>query len=178
MTLKFTLLYMQIFQKGITKKQGFTIVELLIVIVVIAILAAISVVAYNGIQNRSNDAAVSFDISTIRKKLELVKVDLGHYPQALSQFPSDFKFSKSVYDPIQNNVYYITDTVNDTYALGLRSKSLKGFILTNSGIQENVNVAANATATAISVTWGGAGTWAVQGYNSTGVWSASWSWTN
>jgi prepilin-type N-terminal cleavage/methylation domain-containing protein len=32
---------------------GFTIVELLIVIVVIAILAALSVVAYNGIQNRA-----------------------------------------------------------------------------------------------------------------------------
>ena len=35
-----------------TKSRGFTIVELLIVIVVIAILAAITVVAYNGIQNR------------------------------------------------------------------------------------------------------------------------------
>ena len=34
------------------KKRGFTIVELLIVIVVIAILAAISIVAYNGIQAR------------------------------------------------------------------------------------------------------------------------------
>lgn len=32
---------------------GFTIVELLIVIVVVAILAAISIVAYNGIQVRS-----------------------------------------------------------------------------------------------------------------------------
>src|SRR5690606_32457113 len=36
-------------------KSGFTIVELLIVIVVIAILAAISVVAYTGIQQRANN---------------------------------------------------------------------------------------------------------------------------
>lgn len=39
------------------KTNGFTIVELLVVIVVIAILAAISVVAYTGIQNRAADSA-------------------------------------------------------------------------------------------------------------------------
>ncbi|MBC7512702.1 prepilin-type N-terminal cleavage/methylation domain-containing protein [Candidatus Saccharibacteria bacterium] len=33
--------------------KGFTIVELLIAIVVIAILAAISIVAYNGVQQRA-----------------------------------------------------------------------------------------------------------------------------
>ena len=37
------------------KQSGFTIVELLIVIVVIAILAAISIFAYNGIQQRANN---------------------------------------------------------------------------------------------------------------------------
>ncbi|MBJ58617.1 hypothetical protein CL689_00720 [Candidatus Saccharibacteria bacterium] len=39
-------------------KRGFTIVELLIVIVVIAILAAVTIVAYNGIQNQAKNAQV------------------------------------------------------------------------------------------------------------------------
>ena len=39
--------------------KGFTIVELLIVIVVIAILAAISIVAYTGVQNRARNSAAA-----------------------------------------------------------------------------------------------------------------------
>lgn len=62
------------------KQKGFTIVELLIVIVVIAILAAISIVAYNGIQGRSAFAKVNSDLISMKKLLELYKVDNGSYP--------------------------------------------------------------------------------------------------
>ena len=41
-----------------TKNSGFTIVELTVVVAVIAILAAVTVVAYQGIQARANDATV------------------------------------------------------------------------------------------------------------------------
>jgi general secretion pathway protein G len=61
-------------------KSGFTIVELLIVIVVIAILAAITIVAYNGIQARARDNLRYTDAKTIMKALELYKVDHGSYP--------------------------------------------------------------------------------------------------
>jgi len=49
---------------------GFTIVELLIVIVVIAILAAISIVAYSGIQQRANNTAI---IQAAQQTLKLIK---------------------------------------------------------------------------------------------------------
>lgn len=48
---------------------GFTIVELLITIVVIAILASISIVAYNGIQARAKDARRAQDMANIKKAL-------------------------------------------------------------------------------------------------------------
>jgi prepilin-type N-terminal cleavage/methylation domain-containing protein len=61
-------------------KSGFTIVELLIVIVVIAILAAISIVAYNGIQSRARDAERKSDISAIQKHIEIFYINNGFYP--------------------------------------------------------------------------------------------------
>ena len=53
------------------RDDGFTIVELLIVIVVIAILAAISVVAYNGIQTRTQETVVKSDLVMFHKQVSL-----------------------------------------------------------------------------------------------------------
>ncbi|RRJ85700.1 prepilin-type N-terminal cleavage/methylation domain-containing protein [Gulosibacter macacae] len=50
--------------------RGFTIVELLIVIVVIAILAAISIVAYTGIQSRAHDTRLLAESRQIETKLQ------------------------------------------------------------------------------------------------------------
>ncbi len=61
---------------------GFTIVELLIVIVVIGILAAITIVAFNGVQQSANDTRGLQDIASIRKALEQYKVLNGQYPAA------------------------------------------------------------------------------------------------
>ncbi|MGB3945761.1 MAG: prepilin-type N-terminal cleavage/methylation domain-containing protein [Candidatus Saccharimonadales bacterium] len=59
---------------------GFTIVELLIVIVVIGILAAISIVAYTSVQNRGHDSAIQNDLRTIAKQFELYRIDNQRYP--------------------------------------------------------------------------------------------------
>lgn len=62
------------------KVKGFTLVELLIVIVVIAILAAISIVAYNGIQQRSRDSAAKSAASQLSTKVEAWNGIKGSYP--------------------------------------------------------------------------------------------------
>lgn len=53
---------------------AFTIVELLIVVVVIAILAAITIVAYNGVTNRAKDSARTSELSQWKKKSEVYKI--------------------------------------------------------------------------------------------------------
>ena len=62
------------------KVNSFTLVELLIVIVVIAILAAISIVAYNGIQQRSRDSAAKSAASQLSTKIEAWNSIKGSYP--------------------------------------------------------------------------------------------------
>lgn len=62
------------------KRHGFTIVELLIVIVVIGILAAISIVAYNGIQARASMPTKETAMSNVHKLFELHRIEHGAYP--------------------------------------------------------------------------------------------------
>lgn len=69
---------MQVHQKSTQK--GFTIVELLIVIVVIGILAAITVVAFNGVRNRADGASALSAANTVDKKVEAYNAELGRYP--------------------------------------------------------------------------------------------------
>ena len=59
------------------KAYGFTIVELLIVIVVVGVLAAISIVAYSGIQGRAKDAAARASVEGLIKELAIAEVESG-----------------------------------------------------------------------------------------------------
>lgn len=101
---------------------GFTIVELLIVIVVIAILAAISIVAYTGIQNRAHDASVQSDVrSSYNKMLEYQAVN-GVFPNTEAQLSeASLVATRSSY-PTAGNVYLLCIS-NDAAAVVGRSKS-------------------------------------------------------
>lgn len=80
------------------RKSGFTIVELLVVIVVIAILASITLVAYTSIRGRAHDAAVKSDLSQISKKFMVYSLDNGAIPMGSSQLASlNLELSKDSY---------------------------------------------------------------------------------
>lgn len=83
--------------------KGFTIVELLVVIVVIAILASITIVSYNGIQSRANNAAVQSDLRSFAT-LSATYAALNGDNQAAGLLTADYlaalqwKASKGSYD--------------------------------------------------------------------------------
>ncbi len=62
---------------GITKKSGFTIVELLIVVVVIGVLAAIVIVAYSGITSAAQEAKIASDLKNIKQAIFRLELDVG-----------------------------------------------------------------------------------------------------
>ena len=62
------------------RQSGFTIVELLIVIVVIGILAAITIVAYNGIQTRAKNTKTISATNAWIKAIKLYEADNGSLP--------------------------------------------------------------------------------------------------
>lgn len=74
-------------QWATAKSTGFTIVELLIVVVVIAILAAITLISYNGIKDRAVAVQVEAGLSEANKKVQLYAADPannGDYPATLA----------------------------------------------------------------------------------------------
>ena len=65
-------------------KFAFTIVELLVVIVVIGILAAITIVSYTGISSKTTVSSLQSDLSSAKKQLNLYYIDNSVYPTSLN----------------------------------------------------------------------------------------------
>ncbi len=70
--------------KKYNNKLGFTIVELLVVIVVIGILAAITIVSYTGISQRATVASLQSDLSNASTQLKMDQVVNGAFPGTLA----------------------------------------------------------------------------------------------
>lgn len=149
----------------IMKKQwatntGFTIVELIVVIVVIGILAGISVVAYNGIQRRSVATLLQNDLKNSTSVIDIQKARQGVYPTTI---PSDVHPSQGVtlaltgtggvysgLNAIQSGVLFhsICDQlVAEGYGNGVSLGGQIGEYITDCGVYERDKLQVNGWAT-------------------------------
>lgn len=112
-------------------KSGFTIVELLIVVVVIGILAAITIVAYNGIQSRANESVVQSDLAAFHKKVSLFNSEFGNYPKDATELSTIRSgFTKTAYYTVdEGNVTYCTSTNGTAYVLIARGTNGKRYYI-------------------------------------------------
>jgi prepilin-type N-terminal cleavage/methylation domain-containing protein len=115
--------------KGWGKRGGFTIVELLIVIVVIAVLAAISTIAYTGIQQRARASVAQAEVSSVKKKLDVYRATYGMYPDSGNLAAAGVTSSSTVSYQYQGDgeEFCLTATVADvSYKISQNTIAQKG----------------------------------------------------
>ena len=83
-----------------TGSRGFTLVELLIVISLISILAAMGLVQYKNSVVSSREAVLRTDLFRMRDAIDQYYADKGKYPSALDSLVSDGYMRKVPEDPI------------------------------------------------------------------------------
>jgi type II secretion system protein G len=98
--------------RNVGKKQqyfrGFSLVELLVSVSIIAILIAIGIASYATINKQSRDAKRKSDLEQIRAALEMYRADNGYYPSAGS---GSWVVASSSTDPLVG----LTPTLVSTY---------------------------------------------------------------
>jgi prepilin-type N-terminal cleavage/methylation domain-containing protein len=82
------------------KSTGFTIIELIIVIVIIGILASITLISYSGVTQRTNNAAAEQAARSAVGEIEAYNAATGSFPYDISLLTSD-----------SSAEYYIAPTV-------------------------------------------------------------------
>jgi prepilin-type N-terminal cleavage/methylation domain-containing protein len=82
-------------EKNLPQK-GFTLVELLVVIVILGILAAVVVFAVSGSTSKAKDSACKSELSSLQTAVEAYNASTGSYPTAMSQLTTgSSKFLRS-----------------------------------------------------------------------------------
>ena len=99
---------------------GFTIVELLIVIVVIGILAAIVIVAYSGAQSRARNSQIKSGVVTYQKALNLYATLNNSYPSSSGCLGANYPSNNCWVGPSGN--YSVNATLDTNLATVISTK--------------------------------------------------------
>lgn len=121
-------------------EKGFTIVELLIVIVIIGILAAITIVAYNGIQQRARNTQVIAGVEMYKKALMQYSAVNSAYPATAgclgANYPSDQCWEGD------SGTYFVNSTLDSNLAGFMGGKPTLATTRMSIGITNNMRAGA------------------------------------
>jgi prepilin-type N-terminal cleavage/methylation domain-containing protein len=147
-----------------TKKRqnyrGFTIVELVIVMVVIGILAALVIVTYMGINTKATIASIQSDLTNSSNKLKMFQVDNNAFPTGIDCSASPAANTICLKSS-PNNVYYAFQIVNttspQTFCINITNNSLSYYVTNDFGPRPGSCPALGAPSSAPVITVGPSG---------------------
>ena len=168
------------------RETGFTIVELLVVIIVIAILTAITIASYTSVQNASKESVVQQDLANFGKIMTRYKADTGSYPSDTTSiltgtykvsFHTGLLVTSSSY-----NLIYCSVAPYGSYSLLAATKTGKRFYIQNGDLTKEYTGSTSWTGTSLSTicssVQSGSTNAGTPGYQASGTTSGWQSWTN
>lgn len=97
----------------INKNKGFTVIELIVVIAIIGIIAAIILVSLTAAKKRGNDTGKVRSLVEIRSALQMFQTDKGYYPSTLD-FPQALINGKYINSVDVSTIIYRAILLNGT----------------------------------------------------------------
>lgn len=98
-------------------KRGFTLFELLVSISIIAILTAVAVVSYGGLNKKTRDSRRIADVEKVRIALEAARQIGNTYPSSLDNLVAGGYLDKEPIDPKNNKYSYAYTVATNTYRI-------------------------------------------------------------
>ena len=109
--------------KNIKSKNGFTLIEILVAMTIVAVLVSISLVSLQGARKVARDGKRKADLEQIRSALEIYRSEVKTYPGSVN-FGGSLESSGNVYldlvpnDPLSGIYTYVyTQNSSNSYTL-------------------------------------------------------------
>lgn len=101
-------------RSSIFASTGFTLLELVMVMTIIVVLAAVGVTSYQNIQLKARETILKEDLRTMRKMIDQYAADKEKLPQSLDDLVTAGYMRDVPIDPITGQKDWIVDTGDDT----------------------------------------------------------------
>lgn len=84
----------------LNRNGGFTLIEMLIVLAIVALLLTISAPRYFGTLEQSKDVVLQENLTTIRRVIDTFRADKGRYPESLAELVQEKYLRSMPLDPV------------------------------------------------------------------------------